>query len=73
MLSTLAHIAHRFGTQVRCNGVLCLSSNGDPALVRVFKDMGWSDPQPIDSIPVPIKAQAPIERAVLEPPVRPRG
>jgi hypothetical protein len=72
MLSTLAHIAHRFGTQVRSNGVLCLSSNGDPALVRVFAELGWADPQPIDSIPEPITAQ-PIERAVLDPPVRRRG
>ena len=72
-MQTLAHVAHRFASQVRCNGVLCLSSNGDPALVRVFAELGWSDPQPIDAIPAPIKATAPIERAVLDPPVRRRG
>ena len=71
-MQILAHVAHRFASQVRVNGVLCLSSNGDPALVRAFAELGWSDPQPIDAIPAPIKAQ-PIERAVLEPPVRRRG
>jgi hypothetical protein len=68
MLSTLEHIAHRFGTQVRSNGVLCLCSNGDPALVRVFKELGWSDPQPIETIPV--KATVREEAAVLLAPER---
>ncbi len=72
-MQVLAHVAHRFASQVRVNGVLCLSSNGDPVLVRVFAELGWSDPQPIDSIPEPVKAQPPIERAVLDPPVRRRG
>ncbi len=63
MLSVLEHIAHRFGTQVRVGGVLCLSSNGDPALVRLFAELGWSDPQPIESIPAP---QSAMELATVE-------
>ncbi len=71
MLSVLEHVAHRFGTQVRSNGVLCLSSNGDLALVRLFAELGWSDPQPIESIPQPKPVQEVatvehVERAIMD-------
>lgn len=48
MPQALAQIIHRFATQVRVGGVLCLSSNGDPALVAAFAALGWPDPCPID-------------------------
>ena len=68
MLSTLEHIAHRFGAQVRSNGVLCLSANGDPALVRVFKDLGWADPHPIEAVREEAAVLLAPERAVLKAP-----
>lgn len=48
MSRALTLLVHRFGLQVRHDGVLCLSSNGDPALVAAFADLGWPDPCPVD-------------------------
>jgi hypothetical protein len=65
-MGALEHLIRRFGTQVRHNGVLCLCSNGDPALVAAFAELGWPDPCPIDGPPV-----APVlEAAVVEAPER---
>ena len=73
-LSVLEHLAHRFASQVRANGILCLSANGDPALVKLFAALGWADPHPIESAPV-LEAVAEVaatlrapERAVLKAP-----
>lgn len=63
-------IAHRFGKQIRAGGLLHLSTNGDPTLVLVFKELGWSDPHPIEAAPIVAEEEtativAP-ERAVLK-------
>jgi hypothetical protein len=70
-MDVLAQIIRRFGTQVRVNGVLCLCSNGDPALVAAFAALGWPDPCPIDR-DGPLEAATVIapERAVLNSPKR---
>ncbi len=66
--AVLEHLIHRFASQIRANGRLCLSSNGDPALVGAFKAVGWSDPHPIDADPV--EAPAIEEAAAVEAPER---
>lgn len=68
--AVLAHLVHRFARQVRQNGVLCLSANGDPALVAAFHALGWSDPCPLghalvrDTVVEAATVEAP-ERAVM--------
>jgi hypothetical protein len=66
--TALAHLIHRFGTQVRINGELCLCSNGDPALSAAFAALGWSDPMPVAAAvldePETATVESP-ERAVL--------
>ncbi len=67
-MKVLEHVAHRFAKHVRVNGVLCLSPNGDPALVRVFSELGWSDPHPIEAVAEPVLVAATVEapeRAVM--------
>lgn len=67
-MRTLEHLIRRFGTPIRVNGVLCVCSNGDPALVAAFKELGWSDPHPIDADSV--EAPAVEEAAAIEAPER---
>ncbi len=67
MSKVLEQIVHRYAKQIRVNGVLCLSANGDQALVEVFKALGWSDPYPIDKA---ARHEAPLETATLEAPER---
>jgi hypothetical protein len=74
----LAQIVHRFATQVRVGGTLCLSSNGDPALVAAFKALGWSEPYPIEpsAFVEPAEEAATVEapeRAVMPSPRGRRG
>lgn len=77
--AVLEHLIHRFASQARVNGRLCLSSNGDPALVSAFKAVGWSDPHPIDADPIedePVYEAAAVEapeRAVMSAPKKRLG
>jgi len=63
----LAHLVHRFASQIRVGGFLCLSANGDPALVSAFKALGWADPYRIEPEILP---DAPLEVAAVEAPER---
>ena len=65
MSQILESIAHRYCKQVRVGGVLCLSTNGDPVLVGVFKELGWSDPYAIEAVSEPV-----LEAATVEAPER---
>lgn len=63
-MKALEHLIRRFGKEVRVGGRLCISANGDPALVAAFVELGWSDPHPIEP------GEAPPEAAVIEAPER---
>ena len=63
MANPLELVIRRFAKQVRSNGVLCLMTDGDPALVAAFAALGWSDPYPIEPVPV----VAPLESAAMAP------
>lgn len=67
--AVLEQIIRRFASQCRVNGVLCLTSNGDPALVSAFAALGWSDPYPVepDIVPAP---EPVLEAATVEAPER---
>jgi len=62
-MSILEQIVHRYAKQVRANGRLCLSTNGDPTLLAVFKELGWTDPHILDAEPE-------LEAATVEAPER---
>jgi len=62
-MSVIEHLVRRFAKQTRVNGVLCLTSNGDPALVTAFAALDWSDPYPIEAV-----VEGPLEAAVVEAP-----
>lgn len=64
MSQVLEQLIHRFARQTRVGGVLCLTSNGDPALVSAFAALGWADPHPIEPV------EGPLETAAVEAPER---
>ena len=76
-MTALEHCARRFARRTTQAGVVVLVTDGDPALVKAFQELGWSDPYP-DPLLLPAKpkpeprsekatVRAP-ERAVMAPP-----
>lgn len=68
-MSVLEQLVRSKARQTRANGVLCLTSNGDPALVAAFAELGWSDPYPVDPADVPAPV-TPLEAAMVTAPER---
>lgn len=72
-MTTLEQLARSFARRTTQAGKVVLVTNGHPALVRAFQDLGWSDPY-IDPTLLPVvETKATVEsteRAVLP---RPKG
>jgi hypothetical protein len=66
MKDALVSLCHRFARQIRQNGVLCLTHDGDPSLQAAFAALGWADAQPLH---LAVASRAP-EAAVVRDPER---
>jgi len=78
-MTALEHMVRNFARTIIQDGVTVLITNGQPALVSAFHELGWSDPYP-DPTRLPPKAVTPVvsrsgtatvtspERAVIAPP-----
>lgn len=76
-MDILEHLVRSFARRTTVDGHVALITNGHPALVRAFEQLGWSDPHidpdlqpptsPTMSRSVTATATAP-ERAVMPPP-----
>ena len=63
-MHALEHMVRSFARRISQNGDVALVSDGHPALVSAFKELGWSDPYPDPQL----LAQKPVPRAVMPPP-----
>lgn len=62
-MTSLEKVVRAFARRTTQNGVVVLITNGHPALVDAFSELGWPDPYP-DPLLLPAKA-------VVDPPVGP--
>ena len=67
-MNALEHVVRSFARRTVQNGDVALVSDGHPALVAAFKELGWSDPyvdptllppEPPKPEPIPVKADPP--------------
>ena len=45
-MTSLEHMVRSFARRIRQNGELALVTDGQPALIAAFQELGWSDPYP---------------------------
>jgi len=55
-MTALEHVVRSFARRTVQNGDVALVSDGHPALVAAFKELGWSDPYP-DPLLLPPKPE----------------
>jgi len=75
-MTALEHMVRSFARTIIQDGVTVLITNGQPALVSAFQELGWPDPYPdpqrLAQKPVPRGAVTATvtasERAVMAPP-----
>jgi len=58
-MTSLEHMVRSFARRITQNGEVSLVTDGQPALIAAFQELGWSDPYPDpELLPKPRKKSA---------------
>jgi len=68
-MTSLEHMVRSFARRITQNGAVSLVTDGQPALVAAFQELGWSDPYPDPSL-LPVKPVTRSVKATVESPER---
>lgn len=69
-MTSLEHMVRSFARRITQNGAVALVTDGQPALIAAFKDLGWSDPYPDPELLPKTLPAAKHEKAVVTAPER---
>ena len=65
-MTALEHMVRSFARRTTQNGVVVLVTNGQPALVSAFQELGWPDPYP-DPLLLPAVEAPPVMAVGVAP------
>jgi hypothetical protein len=71
-MDTIEQLVRSFARRTTQNGAVVITTNGHPALVQAFTDLGWSDPYPDPLLlpkPEPVVTRG-FTKATIESPER---
>jgi hypothetical protein len=70
-MTALEHMVRSFARRTTQNGIVVLVTNGQPALIAAFAELGWSDPYPDPLLlpPSPVVSRD-LTKATVEAPER---